>query len=167
MTLLVTVLFYSRLMYRKVPAATFVPTMWIVVGPLGVSVAGLLALCRSAQSVWPLLGSALRAATTFYGLTTWGFAIYWLALAMLVTLHAVRLHMPFSLGWWSFTFPVGVLITGTFALYARMQAVIFLTVGIFLCLLLAALWVMVSIRTLRLMARSVREAQAAVAVPGR
>jgi hypothetical protein len=56
---IVIVLFYSRLVYQKIPAAPLVPTMWIVIGPLGQSIAGIVALGTAARTVWPTLGGGL------------------------------------------------------------------------------------------------------------
>jgi tellurite resistance protein TehA-like permease len=58
--------------------------------------------------VWP--------SAQFYGLGTFGFAALWLVIASAVTVRAARQRLPFSLTWWSFTFPVGTLVTGTSAL---------------------------------------------------
>jgi hypothetical protein len=44
----------------------------------------------------------------------WGFAMLWLALAAAVTIRTARQGLPFSLTWWSFTFPVGTELTRSF-----------------------------------------------------
>jgi C4-dicarboxylate transporter/malic acid transport protein len=139
--------FYSRLLFAKVPRGALAPSMWLVVGPLGQSVAGACALGTSANLVWPQLGRVLHDAGVAYGMLTWGFAIYWLALAIVTTLHAVRTSMPFTLGWWSFTFPVGVLTAGSNALYVGTGAALFGFADIVLLALLGAGWLIVATRT--------------------
>jgi C4-dicarboxylate transporter/malic acid transport protein len=161
---IIIVLFYARLAYHKVPEGALVTTLWIVVGPLGQSVASLNALGNAAGSVWPMLAPALRAAGLVYGLPVWGFGMYWLGLAILLTLRAARTHLPFALGWWAFTFPVGVLTTGTDALYARTGAALYAGVGLGLLVLLAGLWALVSVHTLRAIARAMRGAAAPAAM---
>ncbi|GAC1539499.1 MAG: TDT family transporter [Candidatus Velthaea sp.] len=146
---IIIVLFYGRLVYHKVPAAPLVPTMWIVVGPLGQSVAGINALGAASHNVWPQFGNGLALAGVIYGVLVWGFAMYWLALAIAVTLRAVRTHLPFSLGWWAFTFPVGVLTAGTDALYTATHATLFAGSSLLLLALLAGMWSLVAVRTLR------------------
>ncbi len=141
-------IFYARLLFHKVPAPALVPTMWIVVGPLGQSVAGFLALGRAAHLVWPELAHGLAVAGLAYGLVVWGFGAYWLAMAIAVTLRAVRLRMPFSLGWWAFTFPVGTLTVGTYGLYDATRAPLFLVAGAGLLSLLGAMWSLVAYRSL-------------------
>src|SRR5439155_15267285 len=57
--------------------------------------------------------TAMQAPALRYGIPVWGFAIMWLLLAATITLRTARRNLPFSLSWWSFTFPVGTLVTGT------------------------------------------------------
>lgn len=146
---LTTAVFYSRLLFTKVPRGPLAPSMWLVVGPLGQSIAGACALGTSAVSAWPELGRGLETSGVVYGLLVWGFAIYWLGLAVVTTLQAVRSGMPFTLGWWSFTFPVGVLIAGSDALHAATGAVLFEAAATVLLALLAGTWPIVATRTAR------------------
>jgi tellurite resistance protein TehA-like permease len=46
----------------------------------------------------------------------------WLTLAAAITVHTARRRLPFSLTWWSFTFPVDTCVTGAVALAARSNA---------------------------------------------
>jgi tellurite resistance protein TehA-like permease len=123
--------------------------MWIVVGPLGQSIAGIIALGSAAGSVWPTLGHGLLMAAVAYGVLVWGFALYWLAMAIAVTIRAVRAELAFTLGWWAFTFPVGVLTAGTDALYAQTHAGIFACASVALLTLLATMWTLVAVKTTR------------------
>jgi tellurite resistance protein TehA-like permease len=158
---IIIVLFYARLAYHKVPEGALVTTLWIVVGPLGQSIAGINALGSAAGGVWPALGPTLRATGLVYGLPVWGFGMYWLTLAILLTLRAARTHLPFALSWWAFTFPVGVLTTGTDALYARTGTALYAGASLGLLGLLASMWVLVAVRTLRSMVRAGRAASPA------
>ena len=143
------VIFYSRLLYKNVPEPALVPTMWLVLGPLGQSVAGFIALGTVSSLVWPDIGHGLRMAGVAYGLVVWGFGTYRLAMAAAVTVRALRLKMPFTLGWWAFTFPVGTMTTGTYGLYGATHAAVFLAMGAFYLALLAAMWSLVAYRSLR------------------
>jgi tellurite resistance protein TehA-like permease len=82
-----------------------------------------------------------------YGVPVWGFAMLWLALAAAITIRTFRQGLPFSLTWWSFTFPVGTCVTGTIVLAAHSNdlALRWASVGLY-CLLLAA-WLIVATRT--------------------
>jgi C4-dicarboxylate transporter/malic acid transport protein len=151
---IVTVLFYGRLVYHKVPEAAVVPTTWLVVGPLGQSIAGLIALGGAAQAVWPTIGHALLIIGVAYGVLAWGFAMYWLAMAIALTLRAARGSLAFNLGWWAFTFPVGVLTAGTDALFAQTHAALFAVAATLLLTLLATMWSLVASQTIRFAIRN-------------
>jgi tellurite resistance protein TehA-like permease len=148
---LVIGVFFLRLVLHKVPAAPLVPAMWIIVGPLGQSIAGFVALGGAARTVWQAYGAGLAFAGVAYGVVMWGFALYWLAMAMVLTLRALRSGIPFTLGWWAFTFPVGVLTAGTVALYRATGAAVYDVAGIMLLALLATMWTLVAARSLHAM----------------
>ncbi len=70
-------------------------------------------------------------------------------MASALTIRAIGLRMPFSLGWWAFTFPVGTMTPGTYGLYAATHAALFLIArGCYLGFL-SAMWVLVATRSLR------------------
>ena len=73
----------------------------------------------------------------------------WLVIAAAVTLRTARHHLPFSLAWWSFTFPVGTLVTGTSGLAARTGLGLFGAAAVALYLFLLGAWAIVSVRTAR------------------
>ncbi|GAC1542092.1 MAG: TDT family transporter [Vulcanimicrobiaceae bacterium] len=146
---IIIVIFYSRLLYMKVPDGALVTTMWLVVGPLGQSIAGIIALGTAAKTVWPEFGHGLAMAGLAYGVLVWGFAMYWLAMAIAMTIRATRNHMPFNLSWWAFTFPVGVLTAGTDALFVQTHAHIFGISSLVLFGLLATMWALVAAKTFR------------------
>ena len=148
LAVILIVIFYSRLLYGSVPQPAMVPTTWLVLGPLGQSIAGFLALGAAAPTVWPALGHGLLVAALAYGVLVWGFGTYWFAMAAAVTVRALALRMPFSLGWWAFTFPVGTMTAGTFGLYGVTHAPLFLVAGTFYLVFLAAMWTIVATRSL-------------------
>jgi tellurite resistance protein TehA-like permease len=82
----------------------------------------------------------MRTTATLYGMPVWGFAIIWLLLAATITLRTTRRHLPFSLTWWSFTFPVGTLVTGTSELALHTHANFLTWTSVALCALLTGAW---------------------------
>jgi C4-dicarboxylate transporter/malic acid transport protein len=139
---------WSRLVYYKIGAASMVPTLWIVLGPLGQSVTAAGNLGTQAATVLPAPYAAGAADfALLYGVPTWGFAMMWLALAAAITARTARQHLPFALTWWSFTFPVGTCVTGTIALAARSQAEALRGASVLLYGFLVAAWLVVAVRT--------------------
>ncbi len=141
---------WSRLVLYKTLPAAMVPTLWIVLGPLGQSVTAAGNLGTAAAHVLPApyaAGAAVFA--LLYGVPAWGFAMMWLALAAAITIRTARRGLPFTLTWWSFTFPVGTCVTGTIALAARSHADVLAGASVILFALLLASWLIVAARTAR------------------
>jgi C4-dicarboxylate transporter/malic acid transport protein len=139
---------WSRLVTHKPGAATMVPTLWIVLGPLGQSITASGNLGTAAAHVLPApyaAGAAVFA--LLYGVPTWGFAMMWLALAATITLRTARRGLPFALTWWSFTFPVGTCVTGTISLALRCHSDVLRGASVLLFGLLLAAWLVVASRT--------------------
>lgn len=143
---------WSRLVTHKPGAAVMVPTLWIVLGPLGQSVTAAGNLGTAAAHVLPApyaAGAAVFA--LLYGVPTWGFAMMWLALAAAITIRTALRNrpggLPFALTWWSFTFPVGTCVTGTISLAARSHADVLRGASVLLFALLLVAWLVVASRT--------------------
>jgi tellurite resistance protein TehA-like permease len=147
-TLFIVPQVWRRLVVYKTGAAASVPTVWIVLGPLGQSITAVNLLAGdSAGALPPPYGQAASAFGLFYGVPTWGFAAMWMVLAAALTLRTARQKLPFALTWWSFTFPVGTVVTGTSALSARIHAELFTVASVVLYVLLVTAWITVAIRT--------------------
>jgi C4-dicarboxylate transporter/malic acid transport protein len=159
---------WSRLVTHKTLPAAMVPTLWIVLGPLGQSVtaAGNLGT-QAAGTLHQPYAAGAAVFGLLYGVPVWGFAMLWLALAAAITIRTVRQGMPFTLTWWSFTFPVGTCVTGTIALAGRSDDIVLRWASVALYLLLLAAWITVAVRTTRGAAsgRLLRTAPAAAPVP--
>jgi C4-dicarboxylate transporter/malic acid transport protein len=139
---------WQRLIQHKTGPAAAVPTVWIVLGPLGQSITAANLLAGDAATVLPApYDRAAAAFGLFYGVPTWGFAALWLVLAAALTLRTARHKLPFALTWWSFTFPVGTTVTGTSALAARIHTDLFVIAAVALYVLLVVAWVTVAVRT--------------------
>jgi C4-dicarboxylate transporter/malic acid transport protein len=149
-SLVVITLLWWKLTQHKTGPAGMVPTLWIGLGPLGQSITAVNLLGGVAALALPApYSTGMTVFGLVYGLPVWGFALLWAALAGAVTVRAVRAHLPFSLAWWSFTFPVGTLVTGTSDLAARTQAGIFVWAAAVFYLGLVLAWAVVAARTAR------------------
>jgi tellurite resistance protein TehA-like permease len=73
----------------------------------------------------------------------------WLVIAASLTVRAARKGLPFALTWWSFTFPVGTVVTGTIALAERTGSDGLRYASAALFVLLLAAWLTVAVLTVR------------------
>jgi tellurite resistance protein TehA-like permease len=149
-SIIVITLLCSRLIHHGAGPDRLVPTLWIVLGPLGQSITAANLLGDVAPGV---VGApyrdALQAFGVVYGVPVFGFAMLWLAIAAAITVRTARRGLPFSLTWWSFTFPVGTTVTGIslLALHTGCNALAWIAMGLYAFLLGA--WLVVGTTTLR------------------
>ena len=148
---LVTItLVWARLAYHREGPARMVPTLWIVLGPLGQSISAACLLGAAAPGVIQApYASAMSAMGVLYGAPVFGFAMLWLGLAAAITIRTARRHLPFSLTWWSFTFPVGTVVTGVSELALRTRAGLLAWVAVALYALLVGAWLTAAYHTVR------------------
>ncbi|OSC31346.1 C4-dicarboxylate ABC transporter [Mycobacterium vulneris] len=141
---------WSRLTLYGTSGSARVPTLWIVLGPLGQSItaAGLLG-ANAALGVDPELAEDLDAFAILYGVPVWGFAVLWIALATALTVRTLRRGMPFALTWWSLTFPVGTFVTGTSQLAGHTHLPAFRVAAAIAYAGLLFTWLLVTVRTAR------------------
>lgn len=147
-SLIITTLIWSRLAHFGSSGSARVPTLWIVLGPVGQSITAAGGLgAAAATAVTGSLATALDLFAVVFGVPMWGFMWMWLPIAALLTIRARRKQMGFALTWWSFTFPVGTCVTGTsqLALHTGLPLFQWSAVALFAGLLVA--WVAVLVRT--------------------
>ncbi|MDH0142642.1 TDT family transporter [Aquipseudomonas alcaligenes] len=143
-----------RLALHKLPDTDFAATSWLPLGPLATGCLGLLTMGQAAPAAFA--GTPLAAAAELAhgiglvgGLALWGAGLWWLVIATLFTRHYIRDNMAFNLGWWGFTFPLGVFALATLELLRLTELSFFALVGLVLSVQLAAIWLLVLQRTLR------------------
>ena len=146
---LVASLLFDRLVFHPLPPAPMAPSVWIGLGPLGV---GGLALVVLAQTAAPMWGDAAAVVTTLsliVATALWGFGLWWLAASVvLLVAYLRRGPLPYGLGWWAFTFPLGALTASTLALARGWHAGALEAIGVILFVALLVAWVIVSGGTL-------------------
>lgn len=75
----------------------------------------------------PLAGRLAYVLGTFISLLMWSFGLIWLVFALATVFHSSP--FPFNMGWWGFTFPLGVYAANTMELGAEMDLMFFKVLG--------------------------------------
>ncbi|WP_233189028.1 TDT family transporter [Subtercola sp. Z020] len=149
-SLIVIVLIWQRLTVNKVGPALMVPTLWIVLGPLGQSATAANLLGGNAHLVVsPSLAAAMESFGLLFSVPILGFAALWAAIALAITLQTIRRRLPFSLTWWSFTFPVGTCVTGLSGVALHTGSVVASVLAVATFGVLVGAWAVVGMRTVR------------------
>jgi C4-dicarboxylate transporter/malic acid transport protein len=149
----ILVILLLRLALHKLPARDMAASGWLALGPIGTGSLGLLLLGTAAPRVLAAnglenVGGVCFGLGVIGGTILWGYGAWWLMLAILKTTRYVRDGMPFNLGWWGFTFPLGVYSLATLALARTTHLFLFSLAGGLLTVCLAAFWLVVAARTL-------------------
>jgi len=134
----------QRKLLAKPAVGILTPTAWIHLAPLGVIPVSLLNVLDQLPVAVP------NAPFLFLSLLLWGFGVWWLVMAALLTLAAHRAgQMPFALSWWGFTFPLGAFVAASLRLSPLTGLAGVGAVGVACWLLLVALWSLTLMQTLR------------------
>lgn len=147
-------LVFFRLALHKLPHRDMAASSWLTLGPIGTGALGMLLLGQAAPAAFAgtnliHVAETARDLGLIVGLPLWGAGIWWLILASILTIRYHLEGMPFNLGWWGFTFPIGVYTAATLNLYRLTEISFFAVFGTVLACMLFCFWTIVAIRTLQ------------------
>ena len=143
-----------RMALHKLPHENMAASSWLALGPIGTGALGMLLLGGDAPAIFaanglPGVGEIASGLGLVAGITLWGFGLWWMLMALLITARYLRDGIPFNLGWWGFTFPLGVYSLATLKLASILNLAFFNVVGTVLVTLLAVMWLIVGKRTVQ------------------
>jgi tellurite resistance protein TehA-like permease len=139
---------------HKLPPASMAATSFLALGPVGTGALGLALFSANGgqalvASGLGQLAPAISGAALLGALLLWGYGLWWLGLAVAITINHLRRGLPFNLGWWGYTFPIGVYAVATLRLSSIFPLPALTVFGEVLVVALAAVWVVVVVRTSR------------------
>jgi tellurite resistance protein TehA-like permease len=139
---------WSRLAHHGTSGTSRVPTLWIVLGPLGQSMTAAGVLGNVAAGALPSqMAGAFKLFAVLYSVPVFGFVMLWTCLATLLTIRAHRRQMRFALTYWAFTFPVGTCVTGIALLYHHTGLPLFAWTSLFFYTGLLIAWAVAAFGT--------------------
>lgn len=143
-----------RMALHKLPHENMAASSWLALGPIGTGALGMLLLGADAPAIFttnglPGIGEIAAGLGLVAGITLWGFGLWWMLIALLITVRYLRAGIPFNLGWWGFTFPLGVYSLATLKLASTLSLTFFSVFGCVLVAMLAVMWLLVAKRTIK------------------
>ena len=143
-----------RMALHKLPHENMAASSWLALGPIGTGALGMLLLGADAPAIFaanglPGVGEIAAGLGLVAGITLWGFGLWWMLVALLITVRYLRAGIPFNLGWWGFTFPLGVYALTTLKLASVLDLSFFSLFGCVLVALLVVMWLIVGKRTVQ------------------
>ena len=123
LAMVVLVIYFQRLTMYKIPPREVIVSVLLPLGPLGQGGFAVMQLGTVSMRIFPLTktlpavaaaggrpGDILYIMGWVVALVMWGFGVVWLFFALA---SISRSSFPFNMGWWGFTFPLGVLTVST------------------------------------------------------
>jgi len=148
----ILVILMLRLALHKLPHENMAASSWLSLGPIGTGALGMLLIGSDAPAIFvahgmPGMGEVAAGIGLIVGILFWGLGLWWMLLAALITARYSKAGIPFNLGWWAFTFPLGVYAVATLKLGAVLQLMFFDVLGVVFVAMLAAMWMVVAAKT--------------------
>ena len=152
----VLVMYYQRLALHKLPPREVIVSVFLPLGPLGMGGYSILYLGKVSRQVFPLVhffddlqvaGDVAYVLGIFTSLIMWSFGLIWFAFAI-ATIYQCR-PFAFNMGWWGFTFPLGVYAISTIEFGVVMPSEFFKVLGTIFTVAVVLLWIVVAAGTAR------------------
>lgn len=152
----VLVMYYTRLALHKLPPREIVVSSFLPLGPLGMGGYAITYLGHVSRRVFPatrffsdlpVAGDIFFINGVFIALIMWAFGLTWLCFA-LASIYKSR-PFPFNMGWWGFTFPLGVMALSTMELGNIFPSLFFKILGTIFAVAVIMLWCVVAAGTAR------------------
>ncbi|GAB7365731.1 hypothetical protein MBLNU230_g7068t1 [Neophaeotheca triangularis] len=158
LAMVVLVIYFLRLATQSLPPKAAAVSTFLPLGPLGQGGFGIMQLGKVAMDVLPRTqtlpavgasnaGEMLYVAGFFVAIILWGFGLVWLCFAVATIVRSKR--FPFNMGWWGFTFPLGVYAVSTTTLAQEIPSAFFRVLGTVFSVSVALLWIVVAVGTLK------------------
>ncbi|XHG05696.1 hypothetical protein AWENTII_008911 [Aspergillus wentii] len=152
LAMVILVIYYQRLAVHKLPSRETIVSCCLPLGPLGFGGYGIMYLGKVARELLadtnildPIAGSIAYVFGVLLSLTMWSFGLIWLVFALATIYYSSP--FPFNMGWWGFTFPLGVYAANTIQLGVELDVTVFKVLGTILSAAVLLLWTVVAIRT--------------------
>ena len=140
---LFAIVFYRFIRHEPMPCG-MAPAVWINLGPIGAGTSTLYALVKASEFL------TVKEPFLAFGLILWGFGVWWLAMAIIMTLYYIRkLNLPYSLAWWAFIFPLGAYVGATHNVGTAFGIGAIDGFGFALYWLLLAMWLVTGVKTVK------------------
>ncbi|KAI1123940.1 voltage-dependent anion channel-domain-containing protein [Nemania abortiva] len=151
----IIVIYFMRLSTKKLPPTEHMVSTFLPLGPLGQGGFAAQKLGEQALRVFPvtntlpavneqgkvLAGEVLYTTGFITAIILWGFGLMWLFFAVL---SVTRQRVPFSQGWWAFTFPLGVFAMSTLTMGINLPSPTFQALGTLFGVAVMVMWLRVA-----------------------
>ncbi|RYN42595.1 Sulfite efflux pump [Alternaria arborescens] len=153
LALVIMVIYFHRLAIHNLPSQEVIVSVFLPLGPMGQGGYAVLKLGIQASKTFPdtkalhpVAGEVLYVLGWMTAITLWGFGLVWLFFAVA---SISQNKFPFNMGWWGFTFPIGVFTMSTITIGQELPSAFFRILGTILGISVVLLWVLVAVGTMK------------------
>lgn len=154
---LTAMVFFNRLVLHRRVQHVGAPAMWIMISPLSVSALAIQAVAADTGMLGGTWGPAVLQTANFLAAILWGFSLWWVAAATLITIHDGRDALTFTSADWAFVFPSAALVMTTLTLGRFWESGFMETLGVLFSFVLLGVWLSVFVSSVVALARERRE----------
>ncbi|KUJ20747.1 sulfite efflux pump SSU1 [Mollisia scopiformis] len=156
LAMVILVIYFQRLTMHHLPTQEVIVSVFLPLGPLGQGGFAIMELGKMAMQIFPKTntlplsptvsplmysGDILYVVGWLVATMMWGFGFVWLFFAFA---SITRRPFPFNMGWWGFTFPLGVYTTSTLQMAEELPSGFFRVLGTILAIIVTILWLVVA-----------------------
>ncbi|KAG1450312.1 hypothetical protein G6F56_008386 [Rhizopus delemar] len=152
LALSIIVIYFYRLAIHKLPPKEAIISSFLPLGPLGQGAYGLIQIGSASQSLLgdryiPGLGHTAYGIGFILALLLWGYGLWYLVIAVFSVSVTLKQKIPFNMGWWGLTFPLGVYTAATLAIAKVLDSMFFYVLAAIFTCSLVILWIIVAAKT--------------------
>ena len=153
LAMVVLTMYFHRLAIHKLPPQEVIVSVFLPLGPMGQGGYAVMQLGIQAAKRFPetgtlhsMSGEILYILGWAVAMILWGFGLVWLFFAIA---SISRSRFPFNMGWWGFTFPVGVFTMSTITIGEELPSAFFRILGTVFAISVILLWGVVAAGTVK------------------
>lgn len=157
LAMVVLAVYFLRLTTCRIPPREVVVSTFLPLGPLGQGGFAIMQLGKVAHALlsktdsFPVVtgrvaGEILYTVGFLMAIIMWGFGLCWLFFALASIYTTSR--FPFNMGWWGFTFPLGVYTVSTTTMGIELPSAFFRILGTIFSICVTILWIVVACGTI-------------------
>lgn len=136
-------LFINRLVLHRQVSQRGAPAMWIMLSPLSVAALAIQVVATEEDILGGTWGPAVLQTANFIAAMLWGFSLWWLAVAIVLTAHAGAAALTRTPADWGFVFPLAAFTLSTLTLADAWDSGLMHGFGGVAALFLCAVWLTV------------------------
>lgn len=154
LALSIIVIYFYRLAVHKLPPKEVIISSFLPLGPLGQGAYGMIQLGSAGQRVFgdrfiQGLGNTAYGVGFIMALILWGYGLWYLCVAVYSVGTTIKYKIPFNMGWWGLTFPLGVFTAATLSIGTVLQSMFFQVLAAVFTCILVLIWLAVVAKTLK------------------